>query len=70
MLPDFFGELFLFRIKGRNQKQIGITQHRGDGIVEFVRSASHQSADRGQFLGFRDLCLQTFQIGEGLPRVG
>ena len=50
-------------------EQIGITQHGGDGVVQFVGRAAHQLADRGQFFGFHDLRLQTLQVGEGLSRL-
>ena len=69
MLPDSPRQFALFRSERRAQEQIGITQHGGDGIVEFVGCAAQQLADGGEFFGLRDLCLQTFQVGEGLARV-
>ena len=51
------------------QKQIGITHHGGDGIVQFMRCAAYQLADRCQLFGFGDLRLQTLQIDDGLLRL-
>ena len=69
VLPDSSRQFELFRVEWRGQKNIGITEHGGDGIVEFVGYAAHQLSDRGQFFRLRDLRLQTFQVGQGLPRV-
>jgi hypothetical protein len=40
---------------------MGIAQHKADGVVQFVRHARHQPAQRGHFLGLHQLGLGRFQ---------
>ena len=49
-------ELFLGWQVGR-AKQVGVSQHGGERVVDLVRSSSHQLAKRGQLLRLNELFL-------------
>ena len=48
MLSDSRRQFALLRGEGRAEQQIGISQHGGDGIVQFMGGAAEQLADRSQ----------------------
>ena len=52
------------------QQHVGIAQHGGDGIVEFVGGAADQLADRSQFFRLQDLRLQTLADCRTIPANG
>ena len=71
ILADSDRQFILFRREWfAKQQQVGISEHGGDGIVQFVRGSAYQLSDRGEFFRLHDLCLQAFQVGEGVARVG
>ena len=70
MLSNSGREFMLFRVERRGEKKIGIAEHGGDGIVEFVGDATYELSDRGQLFRFCDLGLQALQVVQRLTRVG
>jgi len=70
LLADSGGKLLLIGRKLCIRQQVGVTEHGGDGIVEFVSGAAHQLADGCQLFGFGDLRLQALQVGVRLLRLG
>ncbi len=69
ILADLCGKRPLIVSERRAEEHVGITEHGGDGIVEFVGGAADQLTDGGQFFGLKDLGLQTVQVFERFLRV-
>ena len=69
ILADLGGQGLLLRRERSAEQHVGISQHGGDGIVEFVGGAADQLADRSQFFRLQDLRLQTLEIVERFARM-
>jgi hypothetical protein len=43
-------------------QRVGVAQHEADRVVQFMRHAGHQTAERGHFFRMQQLLLRAFQV--------
>ena len=58
LLADHPGLMFFLARQIRCAEQIGVAQHRRERIVDLVRRAADQLAERGQLFGLNELLLK------------
>src|SRR5437016_14651592 len=58
LVSNSFRKVALLAAERCFSEQVRISEHRRERIVDFVRSASHKLAKRGQFFRFNQLLLQ------------
>ncbi len=61
---------FLARVGRRSQQQLDVAEHALQRVVDLVRDAGHELAERGELLGLREPGLQGLALGLEAARFG
>ena len=69
LLADFFSQRMRPGVRGVfDGEHVGITENRGERIIDFMRGARGQLAERSQFLGLHEMGLQPLDVFQRLPQ--